>query len=183
MGVGMLKTFFLGLIAAVLIFCAYVAMLPAEFRIERSATIAASPEQVFPHINDLRKWQAWSPWAKMDPNAKATFEGPEAGKGAIFNWAGNNQVGEGRMTIIDSRPNEAVQIKLDFLKPWPASNIADFTLVPDGEQTKVTWAMSGQQGFIEKAVCVFMNMDRMVGGEFEKGLANLNAVVAAPSGS
>lgn len=183
MGVGMLKTFFLGLIAAVLVFCGYVAMLPAEFRVERTATVAASPAQVFPHINDLRKWQNWSPWAKMDTNAKATFDGPESGTGAIFNWAGNDKVGEGRMTIIESRTNEAIKMKLDFLKPWPASNMADFTLVPDGQQTKVTWAMSGQQGFIEKAVCVFMNMDKMVGAEFEKGLANLNAVVAASPGN
>ena len=183
MGAGMLKTFFLGLMAAILAFCAYVALLPADFRIERTATLAAPPAQVFPHINNLRKWQEWSPWAKMDPAAKTTFEGPEAGTGAIFNWSGNEKVGEGRMTIIDSRPNEAIKMKLDFLKPWPASNTADFTLVPDGQQTKVTWAMSGQQGFIEKAVCVFMNMDKMVGSEFEKGLANLNTVVSGSPGN
>jgi hypothetical protein len=127
---------------------------------------------VFAQVNDFHNWEAWSPWAKLDPAAKAIIEGPRAGKGAIFRWAGNEEVGEGSMTITESRPSDLIRIKLEFLKPFEATNTAEFTFKPVDNQTNVTWSMEGQNNFIAKAVCLFMNMDQMVGGQFEKGLAS-----------
>jgi len=171
----MLKKILLGLLAVIAVFAAYVALLPSDFRITRSATIAAPPAAVFEHVNDFHKWEAWSPWAKLDPNAKATFEGPEAGPGAVFKWSGNNEVGEGTMTVTESRPPQLVRINLEFVKPMAGTSTAEFTFQPQGEQTNVTWSMFGQNNFISRAICMFMNQDKMVGGYFEKGLANLKA--------
>jgi hypothetical protein len=156
-----------------------IAMKPNEFRITRSAKMAAPPEVVFAQVNDYHNWDAWSPWAKLDPNAKVTFEGPSAGKGAVFTWSGNDQVGAGRQTIVESHPNELVQIKLEFQKPFQATNTAEFTFKPEGEQTVVTWSMFGQNNFMGKAISLFMDCDKMVGGDFEKGLASLKAIVEA----
>jgi uncharacterized protein YndB with AHSA1/START domain len=177
----MLKRILLVVVVVVLAFCGYVALQPSTFRIERSAIAVAPVERVFAEVNDFHNWQEWSPWAKLDPNAKATFEGPTAGEGAVFKWAGNEAVGEGSMTILESRPNESIQIGLDFVKPWAGTHTAEFTFKPDGPRTLVTWAMSGEQGFLEKAICVFMNPDKMVGGQFEKGLANLKQRAEANS--
>jgi uncharacterized protein YndB with AHSA1/START domain len=149
---------------------------PSEFRISRSGTISAPPAAVFPHVNDLRKWEAWSPWAKLDPNAKSTFEGPAAGVGAVFGWAGNKEVGEGRMTILESRPDELVRIKLEFFKPFKATNTAEFIFKLEDGRTVVTWSMFGTNNFMAKAINLVINCDRMVGGQFERGLANLRAV-------
>jgi carbon monoxide dehydrogenase subunit G len=129
-------------------------------------------------VNDFHNWQAWSPWAKMDPTAKNSFAGTPSGEGALFSWAGNNKVGEGRMTIMESRPSESIRIKLEFLKPFQATNTAEFTFQPTGEGTLVTWSMSGKNSFMAKAVVLVMNCDKMVGGQFEQGLANLKDVVA-----
>ena len=173
----------LGLIAAVvIIFLGVVAMQPAEFRVTRSGTIPASPAAVFPHVNELRKWEAWSPWARLDPGAKSTFEGPAAGVGSSMAWAGNKNVGEGRMTIVESRANELVQFRLEFYKPFKATNTATFTFKPEAGQTVVTWSMSGTNSFMGKAINVFINCDRMVGGQFEQGLANMREVVEAARG-
>jgi uncharacterized protein YndB with AHSA1/START domain len=150
-----------------------VAMQPGEFHVARSATIAAPPEAIFPHINELKKWDAWSPWAKLDPNAKNTFEGPAAGTGAIMTWAGNHDVGEGKMTITESRPNELIQFRLDFYKPMAGTCTAEFAFKPEGDQTTVTWSMSGKNNFMAKAVGLVMDCDKMVGGQFEQGLAEL----------
>jgi hypothetical protein len=150
-----------------------VAMQPSDFRITRSTIIPAPAEDVFEEVNDFHKWNAWSPWARMDPSAKNTFEGSASGEGAIFHWAGNNQVGEGRMTILESQP-----VKLEFLKPFQATNAAEFTFKPSGDQTVVTWSMSGKNSFVSKAFVLVMNCDKMVGGQFEKGLENLKSVVA-----
>lgn len=169
----------IGLALVVIAFIIIVAMRPSEFRTVRSAVIPAKPAAVFEQVNDLHKWQAWSPWAKMDPNAKNTFEGPDAGTGAAFKWAGNNKVGEGKMTIVESRPNELVRFQLDFLKPFQASNTAEFVFKPEGEQTHVTWSMSGKNNFMFKAVGLFMNCDKMIGDQFEQGLANLQTIVVA----
>ncbi len=177
----MLKRILLGLIVVVAAFCAYVALLPSTFRIERSTILVAPQAAAFAEVNDLHKWQAWSPWAKLDPNAKATFEGPDAGEGAIFHWHGNAEVGKGTMTIVESKPDEHVRMRLDFAEPWPATSTSEFTFKADGPRTIVTWAMFGEQGFLEKAVCVFMNLDKMVGGQFEKGLANLKQIVESKS--
>jgi carbon monoxide dehydrogenase subunit G len=152
-----------------------VALRPAEFLITRSASISAPPAAVFAQINDLHKWEAWSPWAKIDPTMKQTYEGASAGTGAIYSWAGNKEVGEGRMTITESRPDEVVRIKLEFIKPFAAVNTTEFHLKPEGKQTSLTWSMSGTNNFMAKAFGLFMNMDKMVGGDFEKGLAQLKS--------
>jgi uncharacterized protein YndB with AHSA1/START domain len=163
----------------VAVFAGFVAMQPSVFRVERSTTISAAPEKVFGEVNDFHKWEAWSPWAKLDPKARNRFEGPPAGTGAVFAWAGNNEVGEGKMTITESRPGELVRIKLDFLKPFESTSTAEFRFEPAGDRTTVTWSMFGQNSFMCKAACLFMDMDRMVGGEFEKGLAAMKAVAEA----
>lgn len=163
-------------------FAVYVALQPAEFRIERTATIAAAPADVFGQVNDFHKWEAWSPWAKLDPQAKVTFEGAQAGPGAVFTWSGNDDVGEGRMTLAESRPNELVRIDVAFVKPFEGGNVSEFAFKPDGEQTAVTWTMSGRNGFIGKAMCLFVDMDKMLGGDMEKGLAQMKAVTEAKAG-
>jgi uncharacterized protein YndB with AHSA1/START domain len=170
-----LKILLIAIPVLIAIFLVIVAMQPSDFRVVRSTTIAAPPEAVFPHVNELKKWDAWSPWAKLDPNAKSTFEGPEAGTGAVMTWAGNNDVGEGRMTITENRPNELVQFKLEFYKPMAGTCTAEFAFKPEGNQTTVTWSMSGQNNFMAKAVGLFMDCDAMVGGQFEQGLANLKS--------
>jgi uncharacterized protein YndB with AHSA1/START domain len=153
-----------------------VAMQPTDFRITRSATIPAPPSVVFEEVNDFHKWEAWSPWAKMDPAATNTFAGPPSGVGAIYTWAGNNKVGEGKMTLLESRPSQLIRIQLEFLKPFQATNIAEFTFAPAGNGTLVTWSMTGKNNFMSKAFVLLMNCDKMVGGQFEKGLQNLSEV-------
>ena len=177
----MLKKILLGLVAIIVIFLIVAALQPADFRITRSTVIAAPPAAVFEQINDFQKWSVWSPWAKLDPNAKNTFEGPGAGVGAKFAWSGNNEVGEGSMTITDAKPAERVLMDLVFTKPFAAKNVAEFTLKPEGAGTAVTWSMSGKNNFIGKAAGLLMNCDKMVGGQFEKGFENLKAVVASPA--
>ncbi len=178
----MLKRILLVIVAVVLAFIGYVALQPSTFSIERSAIVVAPVERVFGEVNDFHNWQQWSPWAKLDPDAKATFEGPASGEGAIFRWAGNEKVGEGSMTVLESRPNEHIKIRLDFVKPWAGTNATDFSFKPDGPRTIVTWTMSGEQGFLQKAICVFMNPDKTVGEQFEKGLANLKQLAEGKSG-
>ncbi len=172
-------------IAAILVlalgaFAGYIANLPNHFRIERSTTIAAAPQDVFEHVNDFHRWEAWSPWAKLDPAAKNSFEGPDSGVGAKFLWSGNSQVGVGSMTITASVPHELVRMRLDFEQPMQDTSTADFVFLPQGDQTVVKWAMFGQySGFFGKAMCKMMNMDKMVGGQFEAGLANMKKVAEA----
>lgn len=156
-----------------------IAMQPADFRVERSATIPAPPEEVFAQVNDFHAWKEWSPWAKLDPKSKETYEGPAAGAGAIFKWSGNNEVGEGMMTLTDSQPNDLIRIKLDFIRPFAATNTAEFTFKPEGDQTRVTWSMFGQNTFMGKAIHLVMDMDKMVGGNFEQGLAQMKSAVEA----
>ena len=162
------------LIAALL---AYAATRPDAFRVERSASIKAPPEKIFALINDLRRWDSWSPWEKKDPAMKRTF-GSDAtsGKGATYAWEGNSDVGQGRMEIAESVPPSKVTIKLDFVKPFEAHNIVDFTLEPKGDATHVTWAIHGPSPYISKLVGVFCNMDSMIGKDFEAGLAGLRAI-------
>ena len=161
------------------LFVIVVAMAASDFRVVRTATIAAPPSDVFVEVNDLHKWEGWSPWAKIDPAMKQTYEGAPAGTGAIYTWSGNDEVGEGRMTITESRPSDLIRIKLEFFKPFAATNTAEFTFKPEGNQTAVTWSMTGNNNFMAKAVHLFMNMDKMVGGQFEKGLAQMRSVVEA----
>jgi hypothetical protein len=175
----MLKKILIALAAIVVVFLGVVAMQPSDFRIVRTATMSAPAPAVFGQVNDFHNWEAWSPWAKLDPAAKNSFEGPSAGIGAIFRWAGNKEVGEGSMTITESRPSDLIRIKLEFLKPFAATNSAEFTFKPDGDRTAVTWSMAGKNKFISKAICLFMNMDKMVGGKFEEGLAAMKSIVEA----
>lgn len=173
----MIKKVILGLVAVIAILCIVVALQPADFTITRNATVAAPPNVVFEHVNDFHKWEAWSPWAKLDPNSTTTFEGAESGKGAVFKWSGNEDVGEGVQTIVESRPGETVQIDMNFIRPFEASSKVQFDFKPAGEGTEVTWSMSGENNFIGKAISLCMDCDTMVGGQFEQGLANLNEVV------
>lgn len=180
----MLKKILIGLAVLIALFLVVVAMQPSEFRVGRTATIAAPPAEVFARVNDLHKWDVWSPWAKLDPNAKMSFEGPEAGQGAAMSWAGNDKVGEGKMTIIESRPNDAVKLKVDFVKPFEGTSNSDFAFKPEGEGTAVTWAMSAHHNFMEKAFCLVMNGKKMIGDDMEKGLAQLKSLLegrASPS--
>ena len=160
-----------------ILFVIVIAGQSGEFTYTRSLKISASPENVFPHVNDLHKWEAWSPWAKLDPNATPTFSGAADGLGASMAWSGNNKVGQGKMTIIESQPSQSIRFRLEFLKPMVATNIAEFTFQPEGNQTRVTWAMSGKNNLMGKVFGLFVNCDQMVGGQFEKGLASLAAVV------
>ncbi len=166
-----------GMLALIAVIAIVVARKPGAFRIERAATFNAPPAAVFAQLNDFHYWRAWSPWERMDPELNRTYEGAPEGVGAVYSWAGNKQVGEGRMTILESRPNELVRIKLEFFKPFTATNVAEFTLQPKGQQTTLTWAMAGTRSCCMKAMCMVMDMDKMVGGDFEKGLANMKSVV------
>ena len=170
------------LIAAAVIvalFVVFVATRPAEFRVTRTGRMNAPVDVVFENVNSLRKWEAWSPWAKMDPNCKNAFSGPESGPGSSMAWSGNKKVGEGRMTIMDTRPGEVIHIKLEFLKPFKATNTAEFTFKREGAQTQVVWSMFGKNNFMGKAFSLIFNCDKMVGGDFEKGLANLDSASQA----
>jgi hypothetical protein len=166
----------LALVFVAIIFFVVIAGRPDEFIVSRWTKISASPEKVFPHVNDFHKWEAWSPWAKLDPACKNSFDGASAGVGAGFAWAGNKKVGEGRMTILESRPGDLIRIKLEFLKPFKATNAAGFTFKPEDNQTVVTWSMSGKSNFFFKVFGLFMNCDNMVGKDFEKGLATMKSV-------
>lgn len=171
------------LLAIGVILCIVIAMQPADFKITRSITINASPEKVFEQVNDFHKWEAWSPWAKLDQNMKTTYTGPPSGTGATYAWVGNSDVGEGRMTINSSHPNDNIGIDLEFIKPFAARNLTDFTLKPDGDKTNVTWSMTGKNNFVSKAFGLVVNMDKLVGGDFEKGLAQMKNVVETGSRS
>jgi hypothetical protein len=162
--------------AAVVGFIVAVATRPSEFRIFRTATMAAPLSPVFERVNDLRNWADWSPWARMDPNMEKIYSGPDAGAGATHAWKGNRKVGQGRMTITESRTSELIRIKLEFLKPFKATNTAEFTFKPVADKTEVTWSMSGKNGIMGKVFSLFVNMDKMVGSDFEKGLASLKEI-------
>ena len=150
-----------------------IALQPGEFRIARSTKISAPPPVVFAQVNDFRRWQAWNPWGKLDPAMKVSYEGTRAGVGAAYSWSGNNEVGEGRMTIIESRPHELIRVKLEFLKPFAATNTAEFTFKPEANETMTTWSMFGEKNFMAKAIHLFISMENMIGGQFEKGLADM----------
>ena len=166
----------LALAFVAILFIVVVAGRPDEFMVTRSTLISAPPEKVFPHVNDFHKWEAGSPWAKMDPACKYSYSGAATGVGAGFAWDGNKQVGAGGMTIIESAPNHLIRIKLEFLKPFKAMNTAEFTFKFAGNQTDVTWSMSGKNNFFFKAFGLFVNCDDMVGKDFAKGLAAIKSL-------
>ena len=175
----MLKKIAIVLVLIVLALAGYVATRPADFRIVRSRTVAASPDVVHAYVSDFHKWPEWSPWEKLDPAMKREYSGAPSGTGAAYHWSGNNDVGEGHMTITDSRPPQSVTIRLEFLKPFAATNTTQFDFAPSGSGTNVTWAMAGHNNFMAKAFSAVMDMDKMVGADFEKGLAALDTATAA----
>jgi Polyketide cyclase / dehydrase and lipid transport len=161
------------LIAALL---GFAATRPDTFRVQRATSIKAPLEKIFALINDFHSWGSWSPWEKMDPTMKRTHSGAANGKGAVYEWEGNNKVGKGRMEIMDTSPPSKVTIKLDFVKPFEGHNIAEFTLEAKGDSTNVTWAMYGPNPYIAKLIHMFFNMDNMIGKDFKTGLAKLKTV-------
>ncbi|MCY2967547.1 MAG: SRPBCC family protein [Planctomycetota bacterium] len=161
-------------VALLTVLVLFIATRPAGFRIERSAVIKAPPAAVFSLINDFHQWVHWSPWEKLDATMQKTFTGPPAGAGASYSWHGNKQVGEGRMTLLKSEPDRSIHIKLEFLKPFVATNDTVFEFAPVDGGTRVVWGMEGKRDFMMKAFCLVMNMDKMVGKDFENGLANLD---------
>lgn len=158
---------------------AFVATRPGDYQVERSAVIAAPAEVVHGKLNDFHAWPEWSPWENRDPSMTRTFDGPQSGVGSVYAWAGNDQVGEGRMTILESVPGERVGIQLDFIKPFASTSTTTFALGPSVDGTRVTWTMAGKHNFVSKAMCVFMPMDKMVGPDFEQGLSKLKLVSEA----
>jgi uncharacterized protein YndB with AHSA1/START domain len=168
-----------GLVAVLLV--VIISLQPAEFSIKRSATILAPPSAVFSLVNDFHNWPAWSPWAKIDPDMKQIYDGPPAGAGASNTWIGNKKVGEGTMTILQSQPGESVLIKLEFRKPFKATNMVEFTFKENDGPTVVTWRMSGHHNFMMKGFHLLLNMEKMLGDQFEKGLAQMKTAAEAAS--
>ena len=175
----MLKKIVVGLIAIVTGFAMLVFLQPDEMQVTRSIAVAAPAPAVFDQVNTLRNWDGWSPWAKLDPNAKNSFEGPAAGVGAGFAWSGNDKVGEGRMKIVDSRPGERVHFSVDFMRPFEGKSASEFSFKPDGEKTNVTWVTRAHNNFFAKALCLIMNPEKMLGPDMEKGLAQLKTAAEA----
>jgi hypothetical protein len=163
------------LVVVVGVVLAYAATRPDVFHVQRTASIKASPDKIFPLINDFRSWGSWSPYEHKDPAMKRTYSSETAGKGAVYEWAGDKNVGSGRIEIADTSPPSRVAIKLDMIKPFEAHNRVEFTLEPKGDTTNVTWAMNGHTPYLAKVMHVFLDVDRMVGQDFEIGLANLKA--------
>jgi len=175
----MLKKILFAVLAVVVIFAVYVATRPASYRIERSVVVKASPPALFKKVVDFRNWPEWSPWAQIDPAMKVDYAGPESGVGSVYHWKGNDKVGEGRMTITELSPPRRLTIRLEFLKPFEATNLTVFDLTPEQGGTRVAWIMSGQNGAVGKLFALFMDMDKTVGGDFERGLAALKAQAEA----
>jgi uncharacterized protein YndB with AHSA1/START domain len=168
----------LGVAVVLVALALLIALQPAEFAIERSVQIDAPPEAVYPHIASLRAMDAWSPWVKMDAQIRIAHEGPESGVGAVESWTGP-EIGSGRMTITDATPNRQVELALEFFEPMPARNVASFTLDPDAGGTRVAWRMEGSNDYVGKAAALVFDMEEMVGGTFERGLADLKSIVEA----
>ena len=175
----MIKKILIGLAVFIAVFLVVVATRPADFRVERSATLSASSAALFEHVNNHRKFAVWNPFLKLDPNVKNTYSGPESGVGAICSWEGNGDVGAGRCTIIESKSGELVRCRMDWERPMEGTSTVDFTFKPAGNQTVVTWAMYGKNNFMGKVLSLFMDCDKICGPQFEKGLADLGAVAAA----
>jgi len=176
-----MRYFLIGSAVVIVLLLLAITTRPSTFHIERAITIAAPPESAFAQVNDFHAWGAWSPWEKIDPQMKRTFAGAPSGTGAIHAWNDNREIGEGRMTIVTSDEPSRVAIKLEFFEPFAATNDATFTFAPAPHGTKVTWAMDGRNNFMGKAISLVMNMDRMIGGNFERGLADLKTVAESAS--
>jgi uncharacterized protein YndB with AHSA1/START domain len=169
----MIKKIALGVLAVIVLILGLAAMQPDSFEVRRSIAVKAPPEKIAPLLTDFRQWASWSPWEKLDPNMKRTFTGAPSGKGAVYEWEGNSDVGKGRMEIIDASTPAKTVVKLAFLEPVESHSTTEFTLTPQGDTTTVTWNMHGPMPFLSKLMTVFMNMDDMIGKDFDKGLAQL----------
>lgn len=172
----MRKTIALALLAVILATLAYAATRPDSFRVERSITVQAPPEKVFKLVNDFRQWEAWSPWEKIDPQIRRSHSGATSGPGAVYAWQGNQDIGQGRMEIVQADAPHRLLLKLDFITPFEAHNSVEFLLQPEGSGTRVTQAMFGPSPFVSKLMGLVFSMDKMVGGKYEEGLASLKAL-------
>lgn len=175
----MIKKILFVFVVLAAVFLAYAATRPADFRVERSASIAASPEALFAQVNDHRKFNAWNPFMKLDPEVKTTYSGPDFGVGSVCSWDGNSNIGAGSATIIESKPSELVRMRMDWKRPMEGVGTVDFTFKPAGDRTIVTWAMYGKNNFMGKVISVFMDCDEMCGPPFEQGLADLGRTVVS----
>ena len=163
----------LGIVAIILVRATFI---KGSFRVERSVTIKAPPERIFGLINDFHNFGQWSPWEHLDPDMQRSITGAASGKGAVYEWSGNSKAGAGRMEILESTPSSKILIKLDFIKPIAGTNTSEYTITPQGDSTKVTWAMYGPSPFVSKVMQVFVTMDKLIGGDFERGLSTLKTV-------
>lgn len=171
----MLKKILIVLVLAIAGVLIYAATKPDTFQVQRKATIAAPPDKVFALIDDFHRWGEWSPWEKLDPAMTRTFEGPASGPGAVYAWKGNKDVGQGRMEIAESTPPSRIEIKLDFIEPMESNNVTEFVLAPKDGGTEVTWTMRGPSPYLTKLMDTVVGMDRVIGKDFEAGLANMKA--------
>ena len=169
----MLKTLAIAVVLVIAGVLLFATTRPDTFSVQRTTTIHAPADKVFALVNDFQQWRGWSPWENKDPDLKRTYSGAERGKGAVYAWEGNKNVGSGRMEILDAAPSSKVVIKLDFIAPFEAHNTAEFTMLPQGNATNVHWVMHGPAQFISKVMQVFVSLDKMIGKDFETGLANL----------
>lgn len=174
----MIKKILIGLAVVIVIFLVVVATRPSDFRVERSATLAAAPAVLFERVNNHHKFNEWNPFLKLDPNVKNSYSGPESGVGAVCSWDGNSDIGAGSSTITESKPNELIVMRMDWKRPMEGVATVEFTFKPAGDKTTVTWAMYGKNGFMGKLVSLFMDCDKMVGPKFEEGLNNLGNVAS-----
>ena len=175
----MLKKLLLAVVVVLAVFAVFVATRPSSYRVSRSQTIAAAPTSVYSFVADFHQWEKWSPWAKLDPAMKTTYAGPVGAPGSSYEWSGNDKVGEGRMTIVEAKPGERLGVRLEFLKPFAATSSSEFEFVPKAGATQTTWTMVGHNELMAKAFSVFMDMDKMIGNDFDKGLSQLKAVAEA----
>jgi len=175
----MLKKILIVLAVVILGLVGYVASKPGDYLISRGVEIAASPSAIFPHINNSKKCNHWMPWKDSDPGVQMQYSGPEAGVGSINSWDSKGQMGTGKAEVIESIPNKSVKTQLTYEKPMQMNQVSEITLTPNGKNTLVTWSVSGKNSFMGRFFCLFMNMEKMVGGEFEKGLGNLKRIVEA----
>ncbi len=175
----MLLMIVVAMIAVLALVALVIASRPAQFRIERNAIVGAPPEVVHGIINDLSQWGQWSPYEGRDPNMKKSFEGPSSGPGAVYIWNGNNQVGEGKLSIVDTNPGRLVRMKLEFTRPFKCTNDVNFVIAPEPAGSRVSWIMDGKNNFVSKAMSLFIDMDKMVGTDFEHGLANLDRIASS----
>lgn len=172
----MFKKILIALLVLIVALVAVIATRPATYQVTRSELVAAPVDVVFAQVNDFHNWAQWSPWDKLDPKMTKTYSGPSSGKDATYHWVGNDKVGEGEMKIRESVPNEKVDIQLNFIKPFVSSADTLITVAPEGAGSKVTWTMSGKNNFMSKAFSMVMSMDKMIGADFEKGLAAMKGL-------